>query len=172
MFRKLLVVLGCCISFVLVFLLWPSASINISAAAAPQSASAPPNQLLAADSPLSPTVPSIVTSSDDRENATPTAWWVYSGQTVSDIVNTINNDNARIVDIYLEAVATPRKFTVTYVHNTGAYAKSWWWYVDVDESTLSTALSTNNARLISLKALCLRSSPGRWWMTSVDVTTS
>ncbi len=94
----------------------------------------------------------VITSSDDRENATPTGWWVYSGQTVADITNFINTNNARIVDIYLEAVATPRRFTVTYVPNTGAYAKSWWWYVDVDEPTLSAALTANNGRLIALKA--------------------
>ena len=79
----------------------------------------------------------VITSSDDRENATPTGWWVYSGQTVADVTNIINTNNVRIVDIYLEAVATPRRFTVTYVSNTGAYAKGWWWYVDVDETTLN-----------------------------------
>jgi hypothetical protein len=152
MFRRLLVVLGCSIGFVFVLLLWPSALTKISAAAVPRSASTLPNQLLAAGSPLSSTAPTIVTNSDDRENATPTAWWVYSGQTVSDIANTLSTNNARIVDIYLESLATPRSFTVTYVSNTGAYAKGWWWYYDVDENTLNTALSTNNARLISLKA--------------------
>ncbi len=152
MFRRLLSVFGCSVAFVFVILLWPSALINISVAAVPRSSSAPPNQLLAAGSPLSPTVPTIFTSSDDRENAAPTAWWVYSGQTVTDVVNTINNDNARIVDLSIDFSVMPRRFTVTYVQNTGAYAKSWWWYYDVDATALSTALSTNDARLISLKA--------------------
>ena len=101
--------------------------------------------------PRSPDTPAAV-NTDDQENTTPTAWWVYSGQTVSDIVNTLTTHNARIVDIYVESLAQPRRFTVTYVSNTGAYAKGWWWYFDVDETALSNALTANNARLISLKA--------------------
>src|SRR5690242_6194319 len=34
---------------------------------------------------------------DDPDNSTPTAWWIYSGQSPTDISNTINADNARIV---------------------------------------------------------------------------
>jgi hypothetical protein len=152
MFRRLLLVLGGSSAFVFVLVLWPSSLIHSSAAAVPRSPSAPPNQLIASGSPLSPTAPVIFTSSDDRENATPTAWWVYSGQTVTDVVNVITNDNARIVDLSIDPSVTPRRFTVTYVQNTGTYAKSWWWYYDVDGTTLSNALTTNNARLISLKA--------------------
>jgi hypothetical protein len=38
------------------------------------------------------------------------------------------------------------------VSNTGAYAKGWWWYVGETQAQVSSLLSTNNARLISLKA--------------------
>jgi hypothetical protein len=100
---------------------------------------------------LTPAMPATA-NADDRENTTPTAWWVYSGQTAADIANTLSADNARIVDITVESLALPRRFTVTYVSNTGAYAKAWWWYYDVDETTLNNALTANTARLISLKA--------------------
>jgi CubicO group peptidase (beta-lactamase class C family) len=86
---------------------------------------------------------------DDNENSTPTAWWMNNGQSMSDISNTIHNDNARIIDISVE---NPSAFTVTYVQNTGSYAKAWWWYVGVDAPTLTQNLTNNNARLISLKA--------------------
>ena len=29
----------------------------------------------------------VITSSDDRSNATPVVWWVWSGQTTTDILN-------------------------------------------------------------------------------------
>jgi Beta-lactamase len=88
---------------------------------------------------------------DDNENSTPTAWWIYTGQSVNDINNTLHNYNARIIDIAATNTSFS-SFTVTYVQNTGSYAKQWWWYYGVDASTLAQNLQTNNARLISLKA--------------------
>jgi|SRR5271166_1748266 len=88
---------------------------------------------------------------DDNENSKPTAWWIYTGQTVQDITNTINKLNARVIDIAVDSPSTSY-FTVTYVKNTGKYAKQWWWYVGIDANTLAAYLASNNARLISLKA--------------------
>jgi Beta-lactamase len=88
---------------------------------------------------------------DDNENSTPTAWWYYTGQSFSDIGSTLTAKNARIVDIAVDNSAAT-SFTVTYVQNTGSYAKQWWWYVGIDAPTLAKNLSTNNARLISFKA--------------------
>jgi len=94
---------------------------------------------------------SMARGEDDNENSTPTAWWIYTGQSFSDIGNTIKNENARITDIALND-SNASSFTVTYVQNTGSYAKEWWWYVGIDAPTLAKNLSTNNARLISMKA--------------------
>jgi hypothetical protein len=88
-------------------------------------------------------------ATDDNENSTPTAWWIYHGQSYSSIQNTIKTKNARIVDISADS---PNAFTVTYVSNTGTYAKAWWWYVGIDAPTLTTVISQNKARLISLSA--------------------
>jgi CubicO group peptidase (beta-lactamase class C family) len=90
-----------------------------------------------------------VKAQDDNENSTPTAWWVYSGQSMSEISNTITTKNARVIDI---SVDNPNAFTVTYVQNTGSYARQWWWYVGIDAATLGTNLTNNHARLIALKA--------------------
>jgi hypothetical protein len=90
-------------------------------------------------------------ATDDTDNSTPTAWWIYTGQSVADIDNTLHGDNARIVDIAADD-ASFRTFTVTYVKNTGSYAKTWWWYYGVDAATLAQKLTANNARLISVKA--------------------
>ncbi|HEY4302899.1 MAG TPA: serine hydrolase domain-containing protein [Gemmatimonadaceae bacterium] len=86
---------------------------------------------------------------EDNGNSAPTGWWIYTGQSLNDIKATINAKKARIVDI---AVDNPNAFTVTYVANSGTYAKGWWFYVGIDAATVTANLKTNNARLISLKA--------------------
>ena len=90
-----------------------------------------------------------VRAGEDNENSAPTAWWIYTGQSLADIQSTINAKQARIVDI---AVDNPNAFTVTYVKNTSAYNKAWWFYVGIDAATVDANLRTNNARLVSLKA--------------------
>jgi hypothetical protein len=152
MFRKSWGILGCCLASILVFVLLPLLLIKPAAASASPIGSPPSPPSVTSDSPLGPTVTTVITSSDDRENTVPTGWEVYSGQTEAEVTNTINTDHVRIVDIQLEAVATPRRFTVTYVSDSGAYDKAWWWYYDVDETTLNNLLTANNARLIALKA--------------------
>ncbi len=89
-------------------------------------------------------------TSDDFDNSTPTAWWIYNGQSLAEVESTINSDKARIIDIQVDSFS-PYSFTVTYVQNTGAYAKSWWWYVGLTQAQVSANLTTNNARLISVK---------------------
>jgi len=93
----------------------------------------------------------VARAEDDNENSAPTAWWTYARQSYNDIANTIRTRNARIIDIEASNSAFT-SYTVTYVKNTGSYAKQWWWYVGIDANALSADLAANNARLISLKA--------------------
>ena len=90
-------------------------------------------------------------ATDDNENTEPTLWWMFTAQTVNEVNDTIAKYNARIVDIKVDNLS-PYPFTVTYVQNTGAYAKQWWWYYDIDAGTLQAKLESNNARLTSLQA--------------------
>ncbi len=94
--------------------------------------------------------PASAWAQDDNENSAPTAWWVYTGQSYNDVVNTAQRLNARIINI--KADPSSNTFTVTYVQNTGSYAKQWWWYVGIDANTVEQRLKSNNARLISLQA--------------------
>jgi hypothetical protein len=94
---------------------------------------------------------SLAQAEDDNENSTPTAWWIYTGQSYNDVINTIKTQNARIIDIAVDNSSFD-SYTVSYVQNSGSYAKQWWWYVGIDASTLAAKLTANNARLISLKA--------------------
>ena len=93
----------------------------------------------------------LVRAADDNENATPTAWWLYTGQSYNDVVQKVQSLHARISDISVDNSAG-NSFTVTYVDNSGAFAKQWWWYVGIDAATLQKNLAANKARLISLKA--------------------
>jgi len=93
---------------------------------------------------------SLAWGKDDNENSSPTAWWFETGQTYTQVQNTITTLNARIINI--KADVSTNTFTVTYVENTGSFAKSWWWYVGIDAATLATNITNNNGRLISLQA--------------------
>ena len=44
-----------------------------------------------------------ISNTDDNQNSTPTAWWIFTGQSPTDVGNTITNDNARPVDISVDA---------------------------------------------------------------------
>lgn len=112
---------------------------------------------------------SLARAEDDNENSTPTAWWIYTGQTVSDINNTIKTKNARIIDIKVDN-SSSNPFTVTYVHNTGSYAKQWWWYFGIDANTLAQNLKANNARLISLNAYDIGSGNIRFAVAMISNT--
>ena len=112
---------------------------------------------------------SSASAQDDNKNSTPTAWWYYTGQSFADIGNTLAAKNARIVDIALDNSGAS-SFTVTYVQNTGSYAKQWWWYVGIDAPTLAKNLSTNHARLISLKAYDIGGSNIRFAVAMISNT--
>jgi hypothetical protein len=89
---------------------------------------------------------------DDSQNSALTAWWFYTGQSPAEVSNTISSLNARPVDISVDSFSPNYSFTVSYVANTGSYAKPFWWYYGIDATTLGSLLSTNNARLTALKA--------------------
>jgi hypothetical protein len=89
---------------------------------------------------------------DDRDNTAITDWYIYTGQTATDIINFTTTNNARVVDLVADTTVSPFRYTVTYVANAGAYGSTWWFYVDDDAATLSAHLSDNNARLTVLKA--------------------
>ena len=107
--------------------------------------------------------------SDDRDNSTPTAWYIWAHQTPQDVTDTINL-GYRLVDIYVESFSPSYLFTGVYVANAGAYAKTWWWYYGVDAATLGNHLSTNNARLISLKAYDIGSGQIRFTAVMISNT--
>ena len=89
---------------------------------------------------------------DDFNNSTPTAWWILSNVSESQVSQAVDKDDARIVDIQVNSWSPDYFFTVTLVKNTGAYAKSWWWYYGQTADQVNSLLAENNARPISIKA--------------------
>ncbi|MFT5424331.1 MAG: hypothetical protein ACI89L_002126 [Phycisphaerales bacterium] len=80
----------------------------------------------------------------------PTGWYWQFNVDLATVVNLVNNENQRVVDIEIESVA-PFKVSAATVTNAGAYAKGWWWYVDQTEADVWTQLNANNARLIDIE---------------------
>src|SRR5208282_444207 len=48
----------------------------------------------------------------DYDNTNPTAWWIYTGQTVAEILSTASHEDARAIDIAVDNAAGTL-FTVT-----------------------------------------------------------
>ena len=171
MVRKALAVSGCSIVVVMLIMFAPARVSRRSQAAALAAPDEPTARLVASGSaPIGQLDPDIVTSSDDRSNATPVGWWVWSGQTVSDILAFAGANNARVVDLAIDSLGSPHRFTATYVVNTGAYAKTWYFYDDVDETALNNALSANNARLTVVKAYDIGSGQIRFTAVAISNT--
>lgn len=79
-------------------------------------------------------------------------WWWYYGLTASQLSTYISQNQARLIDVQKYGTASGDRFAAVMVANTGAQARTWWWYHDVTASQLSSLLSTNGARLTSLKS--------------------
>jgi hypothetical protein len=87
----------------------------------------------------------------ERVMSTPTGWLYYYGVTPSQMNSLLSSNTYRIVDLQVEsATSAGPVFTVALVANSGAYAKGWWWYYGQSIAQVSSALSANSARLISI----------------------
>lgn len=81
---------------------------------------------------------------------TPTAWVMLSNVTEATVINQTNM-GYRIVDIEVESVSPTIRFSATFVHNSGDYAKGWWWYYGQTEAQVNNLLNVNGARLIDVE---------------------
>jgi hypothetical protein len=79
-------------------------------------------------------------------------WYWFYGLTSDQLSQQINNLNARIIDIDAYDVGGTVFFAAILLPNTGADAKTWWWYFGLTTDQISSFLTTNNARLIDLHA--------------------
>jgi CubicO group peptidase (beta-lactamase class C family) len=79
------------------------------------------------------------------------SWWWYYGVSPDFISQKLNEHQARIIDLETYVENGVRKYAVVMVKNTGADAKSWWWYYNLNSiQAVSDKLSQNQARLVDL----------------------
>ena len=79
------------------------------------------------------------------------AWWWYLDTDLDTIVDGINTNSARILDLETYFVGTQRFYSAVMVPNTGDDAKGWWWYLGQTPEQVGTLLGDNNARLIDIE---------------------
>ena len=79
----------------------------------------------------------------------PTGWLWYTGVPISTVSAQAAN-GFRVVDIEIDD-DSPLTVTAALVHNSGNYAKNWWWYVGQTSSQVNALLAQNNARLIDVE---------------------
>jgi len=75
------------------------------------------------------------------------AWWWYVGVDVATISQALTNNNARLTDIESYNDNGVTRYAAVMISNTGADAKSWWWYVNATPTQVGDQLTAHNARL-------------------------
>lgn len=82
-----------------------------------------------------------------------TRWWITSGSinSLKAFLSNLKNNGkpARIID--LEPIGN-NKFAIAAVQNSGANAKSWWWYVGLNAQQLKDKKNQHNARIAALES--------------------
>ena len=109
-------------------------------------------------------------------------WWFYQGQTISSLTALWQANNARITQINSYVKNGVTLYDAVMIANTGADARSWWWYVNATPADISTHLSANNARLIDLDIdpatgnynvimdSCSGGCPMWWWYVGIPTS--
>jgi len=96
-----------------------------------------------------PTPSALASDCTTDDLCTPTAAVWYHNVTATTLNNLVNQ-GYRFVDIEI-ASASPLRFDVSAVANSGDYASGWWYYYGVTNAQISDLLTQNNARLIDLE---------------------
>jgi|JI10StandDraft_1071094.scaffolds.fasta_scaffold52194_4 hypothetical protein len=90
----------------------------------------------------------------DQSIDTPTAWWVYNGQTPAMLTEVLSqNPGRRITELTFERMdGNQPRLAARMVPNSGSYVApgGWWWYYGLTASDLESKLRANSARLIDI----------------------
>jgi len=78
-------------------------------------------------------------------------WWWWFGVTSATLSSDLTTDNARLISLEPYVVSGTLYFAAVAVANTGSQDRSWWWYYGATPSSIASSLSTNQARLVSLR---------------------
>jgi len=111
------------------------------------------------------------------------AWWWYYGQTGDSISSSVQQNDARLIDLEPYDVDGQTYYADVMISNTGADAEGWWWYTGVSPDDISNLLNANDARLVNLAPqsdgsfdLIMNQNDGQeyWWyygMSASDLQT-
>jgi hypothetical protein len=78
------------------------------------------------------------------------SWWWYYGLTSAQIGTRLQSNNARLLDINNYSLGSGTVYAVVMIANTGADARTWWWYTGVTGSKVASLLSQNGAVLTDI----------------------
>ncbi len=99
------------------------------------------------------------------------AWYDYYGESADSVAAHVDENNARLVDLEPYQWDGQTQYADIMVDNTGSDAKAWWWYTGATPDDISSALTSNNARLIDLNnegdgvydAIMQGNDGAEWW---------
>jgi hypothetical protein len=77
-------------------------------------------------------------------------WWWYYGATAAQVSSLLTTNNARPISVKAYVVGGVTKFAVVMISNTGSDAKTYWWYYGESVSGISTLVTNNKARLVTI----------------------
>lgn len=85
-------------------------------------------------------------------------WWYYYDTSVATLSQQVTANNARLVDLDSYQVGGTTYYLGVMIRNTGADARSWWWYINQSTAQITNQVNANQARLYDLD----RNSNGGW----------
>lgn len=78
--------------------------------------------------------------------------WIYLiGVTAAQLTTSLNQNNARLVDLEPYDSSGTTRFCAIAIANTGADAKAWWWYYNQTSAQVNSTLTANNGRLVCFR---------------------
>lgn len=89
-------------------------------------------------------------TANEWDLTTPTGWNTVSNLTAQQLTDFLTSNNERIVDLEVKPGAEVL-FSAATVKNLGEYAKTSWWYPDLNLGQVMLLLTSNQARLIDVE---------------------
>jgi hypothetical protein len=78
------------------------------------------------------------------------SWWWYAGIDANALSADLAANNARLISLQAYVTGGGVRFAAVMVANTGADAKSWWWYYGKSANDVGAVINANHARLTSV----------------------
>jgi hypothetical protein len=110
------------------------------------------------------------------------SWWFYKDQSIANLTTLWQNNTARLVQVNSYVRSATTYYDAVMISNTGADARTWWWYVNTTPPQLGTYVTNNNARVVDLDydtatgnynaimTSCASGCPAWWWYFGVSTS--